>query len=156
MPYGIIEVMPIITDMKEKGNRALEKVPEPLLWLAIVLLSSSGSFGLGYLSGQEAGGGEVIIESRGSTVTSPEESPISVTKSTLQASPKAALETSPEPLPPAVEGGGQYVASKSGKSYHLPWCAGAKQIKEENKVYFNSKTEAEAAGYAPAKNCKGI
>ena len=53
-----------------------------------------------------------------------------------------------------VEGG--YVASKSGTKYHLPWCAGAKQIKEENKIWFTTKEEAEKAGYSPAANCKGI
>lgn len=50
----------------------------------------------------------------------------------------------------------QYVASKSGTKYHLLWCAGAKQIKEENKIFFNSTEEAKNAGYAPASNCKGI
>lgn len=56
-----------------------------------------------------------------------------------------------------IEGAvGVYVASKSGTKYHLPTCAGAKQIKEENKIYFNTKEEAESAGYTPASNCKGI
>ncbi len=49
-----------------------------------------------------------------------------------------------------------YVASKSGTKYHLPWCPGAKQIKEENKVWFATKADAEKAGYTPASNCKGI
>lgn len=49
-----------------------------------------------------------------------------------------------------------YVASKSGTKYHLPWCGGAKQIKEENKIWFATKEEAERAGYEPASNCKGI
>lgn len=49
-----------------------------------------------------------------------------------------------------------YVASKNGTKYHLPWCAGAKQIKEENKITFASKEEAQKAGYTPASNCKGI
>ncbi len=49
-----------------------------------------------------------------------------------------------------------YVASKSGTKYHLPWCPGAKQIKEENKVWFTTKSDAEKAGYSPASNCKGI
>lgn len=53
-----------------------------------------------------------------------------------------------------AEGG--YVASKSGTKYHLPWCGSAKQIKEENKIWFATKAEAEAAGYTPAANCKGI
>lgn len=54
----------------------------------------------------------------------------------------------------AKEGG--YVASKTGEKYHLPWCSGAQRIKEENKVWFKTKAEAEAAGYTPAANCKGI
>lgn len=49
-----------------------------------------------------------------------------------------------------------YVASKNSDKYHLPWCSGAKRISEGNKVYFASKEEAEAAGYSPAANCKGI
>lgn len=54
------------------------------------------------------------------------------------------------------EAGGKYVASKSGSAYHFPWCSGAKRIKEENKIYFNTKEEAEKAGYHPAGNCKGL
>jgi hypothetical protein len=50
----------------------------------------------------------------------------------------------------------QYVASKSGTKYHYPWCPGAKQMKEENKIYFDSRPAAEAAGYTPAANCKGL
>lgn len=50
----------------------------------------------------------------------------------------------------------QIVASKKGSVYHYIWCSGAKRIKEENKVYFNSKKEAETAGYRPAKNCEGL
>jgi hypothetical protein len=50
----------------------------------------------------------------------------------------------------------QYVGSKNGTVYHLPWCSGAKRISQENMVWFSSKTEAEAAGYRPATNCKGI
>lgn len=49
-----------------------------------------------------------------------------------------------------------YVASKNSTKYHLPWCSGALRIAEENKVWFASKEEAEAAGYTPAANCKGI
>ena len=50
----------------------------------------------------------------------------------------------------------QYVGSKNGTVYHLPWCGGAERILEENKVWFSTKKEAEQAGYRPAANCKGI
>lgn len=50
----------------------------------------------------------------------------------------------------------KYVGSKNSDIYHLPDCPGAQRIKEENKRCFNSKSEAEKAGYRPAKNCPGI
>ncbi|MFC1801955.1 hypothetical protein ACFLY7_00735 [Patescibacteria group bacterium] len=50
----------------------------------------------------------------------------------------------------------QLVASKKGSKYFLPWCSSAQTIKENNKVWFSSKEEAEGKGYTPAKNCKGI
>lgn len=50
----------------------------------------------------------------------------------------------------------EIIASKNGSVYHYIWCPGAKQIKEENKIYFNSKQEAEKAGYRAAKNCEGL
>lgn len=51
---------------------------------------------------------------------------------------------------------GKYVASKSGTSYHYPWCQGALKIKEENKIWFQTKEEATKAGYKPAGNCEGL
>jgi len=49
-----------------------------------------------------------------------------------------------------------FVASKNGTKYHYPWCPGAQSIKEENKIWFSTKEEAEKAGYQPASNCKGL
>ncbi len=46
------------------------------------------------------------------------------------------------------------VASKSGKRYYYLNCSGVSRIKEENKVYFASEQEAEAAGLTLAANCK--
>lgn len=48
------------------------------------------------------------------------------------------------------------VASKksTSKLYHFTWCSGAKRIKEENKLWFSSSTEAERAGYTLAGNCQ--
>ncbi|MBF05342.1 hypothetical protein CL644_01395 [bacterium] len=52
--------------------------------------------------------------------------------------------------------GGLYVASKKGSKYHFPWCSGARSMNEVNKIWFSSSEEAQAAGYAPAENCKGL
>jgi hypothetical protein len=56
----------------------------------------------------------------------------------------------------AESGEGKYVASRSGKKYHRPDCGGAKQIKEENKIWFETAAAAQAAGYTPAANCPGL
>lgn len=61
-----------------------------------------------------------------------------------------------EALAPAELPTTHYVASKNGQVYHLPHCSGAKNISEANKITFATKAEAEAAGYRPAQNCKGI
>jgi hypothetical protein len=49
-----------------------------------------------------------------------------------------------------------FIGSKNSDIYHLPECSGAKRIKEENKKCFESKEEAEKAGYRPAQNCPGL
>lgn len=56
----------------------------------------------------------------------------------------------------SVAGSITYVGSVNSDKYHLLWCSGAKTISEDNKIYFSSKAEAEAAGYKPSGNCKGI
>ncbi len=88
------------------------------------------------------GAAAVIETTQGNGLSIPTEEEISGTASSLSG------------LNQVIEGG--YVASKSGAKYHLPWCSGAQRIKEENKVWFATKEEAESAGYEPAANCKGI
>ncbi len=48
---------------------------------------------------------------------------------------------------------GNFVASINGKAYYPANCEAAKRIKEENRIWFRSKEEAEAEGYKPAQNC---
>ena len=67
--------------------------------------------------------------------------------------PVPATTSSPGERPGAQNSVTQLVASKSGTKYHLLTCPGAKQIKEENKIYFDSTLAAEAAGYKRAANC---
>lgn len=57
---------------------------------------------------------------------------------------------------PIIEEKGEFVASQNGARYHYPWCPGAQQIKEENKVWFATREDAEQAGYTPAANCEGL
>lgn len=72
------------------------------------------------------------------------------------ASTTAVATTTPPMPPPLTAETAKYVGSKSGTKYHLITCAGAKRIKEENKVFFATAADAEAAGYTPAANCPGL
>lgn len=68
---------------------------------------------------------------------------------------------------PAKNLGGQAATSKpqptdlrvvvsknsSSKKFHFSWCSGAKRIKPENQIWFNSAQEAESRGYSLAGNC---
>ncbi|MEI7810508.1 MAG: hypothetical protein WCI41_03050 [bacterium] len=49
---------------------------------------------------------------------------------------------------------GAYFASKRGKKYYLTDCSAGKTIKEENKIYFSTQTQAKNAGYELSSSCK--
>ncbi|MBI5787093.1 MAG: hypothetical protein HY446_00890 [Candidatus Niyogibacteria bacterium] len=59
-------------------------------------------------------------------------------------------------LESANQTAGALLGSKNGTAYHLPSCPGALKIKEENKIWFSSREEAEKLGYKPASNCPGL
>lgn len=48
------------------------------------------------------------------------------------------------------------MASRSGSVYYFPWCSQVGRIPESELLKFASPSEAQAAGYRPAQNCKGL
>lgn len=131
-----------IAELALRGKALLARVPEPLIVILLIILSSSAGFGLGVLEGTEMGRSDgPVITTLGTTT--PDFLAVSKAKSTTGA-------------PATLPAGGEVVASKSGAKYFFPWCGGAKLIKEENKVWFASADAARAAGYEPAANCKGL
>lgn len=114
------------------------------LWQStLLILVAVLAFGLGRLS--VLYGGEEEFE-----IMYPSEQSAAVLGASSLQLPASSLVTSEKPE------AGAFVVSKTGSKYHLPWCPGAQRIKEENKIYFDTKEEAEAAGYQPAGNCKGL
>ncbi len=110
----------------------------------IVIFASLSSFLLGWLSHVESARKPVIIENIPQMQT-PAVILERINTSEPISKPKSAKRTS-----------GIYVASKSGSKYHLPTCLGAQKIAEANKIWFQSREEAEKAGYTPAGNCPGL
>jgi len=48
---------------------------------------------------------------------------------------------------------GNYFASKRGKKYYPVGCSAGNTIKQENKIYFSTSTDAEKAGYELSGSC---
>jgi len=66
----------------------------------------------------------------------------------------ATFEAGSEAAAGVAPAGAQFVASKNGSKYHPVGSGTAKRIKDENKVYFASKEEAEQAGFEAGKSVK--
>src|SRR3989344_6780228 len=105
----------------------MQGIRHHILYILIILLIGVLSFGLGRLSKISEAQPDLIIDLL-ANITAPSTS--------------------------AIEN--KYVASKNGTKYHYTWCPGAKQIVENNKIFFSSAEEAKRAGYTPAGNCPGI
>lgn len=114
-----------------------------ILNLSLIVLLATLSFGLGRMT--------IYQESRVPVrIIPPQGKNIETSIPSLEAGEVKGVSTE------GVSLTGEVVASKSGSKYHFPWCAGAKQISEKNKITFTSVEEARKAGYAPASNCKGL
>ena len=104
----------------------------------LILLVGLGSFGLGRLSKIEEVREPVRIDYGTQNQMGAEESVAAAVSLSVPETQKL------------------FVASKNGNKYHHPWCSGAQRISEANKIWFDSKEEAENAGFTPAANCKGL
>lgn len=103
----------------------------------LLLLVAVASFGLGRYS--------VLAEDTG-----PAERPVLVPTPVAQ---PASVVVTEETAIAATARTGQLVASVNGTKFHALNCPGAKQISEQNKIYFQTEDEAQAAGYSRAQNC---
>ena len=112
----------------------ISKNKADLFTALIIFLIGIASFGLGRLS-----------------ASLPEKEPIRLEDTSI---PASTAEQAASSTPAAKSG--SYVASKSGTVYYASWCSGISRIREENKVWFQTKEEASAAGFRPAKNCPGL
>jgi hypothetical protein len=144
-PYLAGKAQPVVSKIREGLN-----IKEDVFIVVSIILIGLAGFGLGKLSALEKGRDLVQIK------------PANFTSNNLTPVKTSAVATvSPVPLSAAAmvsseNAKGLLVASKSGTKYHFPWCSGASQITEKNKIWFDSYEEAQKAGYTAASNCKGL
>ena len=110
-----------------------EEIYHTLIAFVVILVGLAG-FGLGKLSRNEEL--PVRIEYVQQDLTSEK----------TQSIPSA------ETVPPSQLG--TIIASKNGTKYYFPNCRGVGNIKDENKVFFQTEEEAISAGYSKASGCK--
>lgn len=139
----IKKIKGLIDSQSFHQNPLRRTLPDDLFFSFIIILVALGSFGLGRLSKIEDSRVPIRIENE-PEITSDTFLPADKNKGTANTSP-AIISTQ-----------SQIVGSKNGNKYHYTWCAGAQKIAEANRRYFSSIQDAEAQGYTPASNCKGL
>ena len=135
----------MLTDLFAKIKSFLKSNQRDLSLALLVFLTSIASFGLGRLS-------TILPEKKPIQIEKIQDSGFKIQESASVG--KSISESGFMNLGSAAAG--NFVASKNGSSYHLPTCPGAKQIKQENKIWFKTAEEARRAGYKPAGNCQGL
>ena len=117
---------------------------EDILVVLIVILVGIGSFELGRLSKSDRSGGIKIEYTDPSALESP--GGVSETANVLSALSSAA--------PAQNKPRGGYFASSRGTKYYPADCSAGQSIKESNKVWFETRDEAERAGYELSSSCR--
>lgn len=66
--------------------------------------------------------------------------------------PEPSIDPTLAPSAP-VQAQGAYEASSRSDKFHLPHCSSASRISDDNRVWFQTRDEAIAAGYSPCGKC---
>lgn len=122
------------------------KKGQDVLIILIIVLVGIISFWLGRLS--KEGEGTKGINIQYSDLSA---SPIFAEKDATEEI-SASLENKNEPLNINLK---NYFASSRGSKYYPTSCSAGKNIKIENRIYFETREEAENAGYSLSSSCKG-
>ena len=113
-----------------------------ILVILIVILVGLASFELGRLSKNSSDSSGVKIEYPNETNS----------QSANAVSAVDSLQTTKAPT--TSTNGKNFFASSKGTKYYSLGCSGGQTIKQENRIYFASASEAEGAGYTLSSACK--
>jgi hypothetical protein len=134
-----------IQAMGEKIKGFWEKEGRDILLIAIVVLTGVGGYCIGIYSKNPENTGNTgsLVLIQIAPGTNLENYSISSSVKNVGNQLSASTNTS-----------GGFVASKNGTKYYPVGCGSVSRINEENKIYFDSPTEAENAGYTRTTACK--
>ena len=111
-----------------------------ILIVVIVILVGLGSFELGRLSKENISSGIKILSTK-------EETGLISSENLLQTTNK---------ITPTISNSvdKNFFASNKGTKYYSIGCSAGKTLKQENRIYFTTKEEAETAGYTLSSSCR--
>lgn len=114
-----------------------------ILVVIIIILVGLGSFELGRLSKNTPGGLKIeYTGQKANTLDSIDQTSINTYDSSYNLSESKKINSE------------NYFASSKGSKYYSLGCSGGKTIKQENRIYFKTNTDAEKAGYVLSSSCK--
>ncbi len=116
-----------------------------ILTVVIVILVGLSSFGLGRMSKNAP-----VAELNSSDINTPANALNSINNANIGSN--RVLSTQKSTQSDSIKSG-NFFASKRGKKYYPADCFAGKTIKEENKIYFSTSSEAESAGYTLSSSC---
>ena len=116
-----------------------------MLIVVIVILVGLGSFELGRLSKSDRSGGIKIEYTDENEVKTDSGDVLGAEYINSSQIDKIAVTNS---------AGGNFFASSRGKKYYPKDCSAGKSIVETNKIWFETREEAEAAGYELSGSCR--
>lgn len=144
------EIVPLDEKHENKAN-----YKHHLINAVLLILVATISFAVGKLVSSHSSQ-SVSVKSEEEVIT-PQKSGGVKGNSVATVSESIEIIKKPEKNTPKAERGGvPIVASKNGTKYYSLGCSGAKRIKEENKIFFASVTEAQKAGLSPSSTCKDL
>ncbi len=111
-----------------------------ILIVIVVILVGLGSFELGRLSKEN--------DSSGIKIEYPAKSLMQEANALSNMIPVKKVSASTNSI------GKNFFASSKGTKYYSLGCSGGRTIKQENRVYFTTKEEAEGAGYELSSSCR--
>ena len=118
-----------------------------VMMVIIVILVGLGSFELGRLSKESSSGLKIDYTNKDTT----QEANVVGTAQDVGIPQSGIPTSSPTSGNPS---GKTFFASSKGSKYYTISCSAGKTIKQENRVYFTTGEEAEAAGYTLSSACQ--
>lgn len=119
-----------------------------ILTIMIVILVGIGSFELGRLSKENASSGGLNIRYEDQANLLANTARVGDIKPINEAIDQINISKSPSPKT------GNFFASKRGKKYYSISCSAGKTIKVDNRIYFDTREEAEKVGFELSSACR--